>query len=103
MRNCMIQQVPNAVLARQVKHAPLLHCGLCRDTEGFSCSDLMQLCQEAAMRPVQEVRISDWLALLFRLRHCWYSQNLLAVGLANPCGRKSNTFGTAPCHSIQLT
>jgi hypothetical protein len=28
----------------------------CRDTEGFSCSDLLQLCHEAAMRPVQEVR-----------------------------------------------
>ncbi|WIA36054.1 hypothetical protein OEZ86_007412 [Tetradesmus obliquus] len=27
---------------------------LARDTEGFSCSDLLQLCTEAAMRPLQE-------------------------------------------------
>ncbi|WIA15883.1 hypothetical protein OEZ85_012632 [Tetradesmus obliquus] len=29
---------------------------LARDTEGFSCSDLLQLCTEAAMRPLQEQR-----------------------------------------------
>jgi hypothetical protein len=49
------------VMLSQLLLLVALHVTICRDSEGFSCSDLLQLCHEAAMRPVQEVSRHKWL------------------------------------------